>query len=228
MNTNLYQYIHCLIGIGITILAILIFLGYLFRDKPNESDKDADNSVPPSSPSLPKPEPPAPPSKPEPPVPYSSSISYYTPPKPEPTYFDLGPQCRKTKYISYSQPLYISKPLMTANERGWYDALVSYFKYKGYYAFPQICLRSIIDKTYNTDRFMELFHMVDFVITNSNMQVLYAVEINDRSHQLPDRKERDEKVAAILETAKIPLITFASMESLANIPTKFDNKKALL
>ena len=48
---------------------------------------------------------------------------------------------------------------------------------------------------------------VDFLICKpQTMQPHFAIELDDRSHQNPDREERDEFVDAVFEAASLPLI----------------------
>ena len=47
---------------------------------------------------------------------------------------------------------------------------------------------------------------MDFIITDLSYRPLLVIEINDQTHRLPERRERDKKVACICEEAGIPLI----------------------
>ena len=70
-----------------------------------------------------------------------------------------------------------------------------------------IALVSLVDKlNYNSYR-NELFRVVDFVIASPEFEPLVVVELNDSSHMRADRRERDRKVAEILQKASLPLVT---------------------
>ena len=58
-----------------------------------------------------------------------------------------------------------------------------------------------------------LYRNIDFGIFNQNFEPLLLIEINDSTHNRPDRKERDKKVRNICENAGIKLITFYSDKS---------------
>ena len=48
---------------------------------------------------------------------------------------------------------------------------------------------------------------VDFVVCDSaSMKPIYAIELDDPSHERPDRQERDQFVEAVFATAQLPLV----------------------
>ncbi|MBD5132479.1 MAG: DUF2726 domain-containing protein [Clostridiales bacterium] len=78
-----------------------------------------------------------------------------------------------------------------------------------YEVVPQVALTSVIDKKTNTSYRNELFRVCDYCfVDRDTFEPLLLVELNDRSHLREDRRIRDEKVAAICEDAKLPLVTF--------------------
>lgn len=54
---------------------------------------------------------------------------------------------------------------------------------------------------------LELFRVIDFGIFDQEYKLCVLVEINDPSHETPER-ERDKKVVEICKEAGIPLVTF--------------------
>ena len=70
----------------------------------------------------------------------------------------------------------------------------------------QANLASFIRRTDGAKYQNELFRNVDFIITDLSYRPLLVIEINDQTHRLPERRERDKKVACICEEAGIPLI----------------------
>lgn len=104
------------------------------------------------------------------------------------------------------KPLYEKKPLVTANERAFQQAIWRNVP-PGYRVIPQICLVSIIQKNYNNKFVNELFRIVDFGIFDEGYNPIVLIEINDSSHYEPQRIARDYKVKDLLEKANIPLIT---------------------
>ncbi len=78
-----------------------------------------------------------------------------------------------------------------------------------YEVVPQVALVSVIDKKTNTSYRNELFRICDYCFCDRDtFEPLLLVELNDSSHNRQDRKDRDEKVAAICADAKLPLVTF--------------------
>lgn len=54
----------------------------------------------------------------------------------------------------------------------------------------------------------ELFRNIDFGIFDKSYNLKLLIEINDKTHTLSDRRERDKKVRTICAKANIPIITF--------------------
>ena len=126
----------------------------------------------------------------------------------------------KNKNKSKNEPekKYQSKQLMTQCEKYFYDILVENFS-KDYLIMPQVNLATIINKNkdFPNQYQNELYRNIDFGIFDKvNMQPLLLIEINDKTHEQPDRIKRDLKVKEICNEANIKLITFY---------TKYDNKK---
>ena len=67
-----------------------------------------------------------------------------------------------------------------------------------YYVFPQIKLAAFITKTDNSPFHNKLFRNIYFLITDEKYTPKIAIEINDCSHMLEERKEHDKKVHHIL------------------------------
>ena len=116
-----------------------------------------------------------------------------------------------------SQVKYQSKQLMSKYEKNFYEILSKNFA-QDYIIMPQVNLASIIEKIkdFPTQYQNELYRNIDFGIFDKNsMKPLLLIEINDKTHNQPDRIKRDLKVKEICNQANIKLITFY---------TKYDNK----
>lgn len=101
--------------------------------------------------------------------------------------------------------------LMTRAERECFQALVAELGHD-YHFFPQIHLDSLIapQETGPSRRFA-FRHInqesLDFVACDKKLfHPLFAIELDDRSHNLPRRSGRDHEVARILNGAGLPLI----------------------
>ena len=77
-----------------------------------------------------------------------------------------------------------------------------------YVVQPQINLATIVYKANHAKYRNELFRNIDFGIFDRNYRLHLLIEINDRTHEQADRRNRDHKVKEICAEAGIPLVTF--------------------
>ena len=104
---------------------------------------------------------------------------------------------------------------MTNNERLFYNKIKCLEP--EYKIIPQVSLASIISKENNNKYYTDLFRNIDFAIFDTNLQeVLLLIELNDGTHKLKKRKNRDAKIKKICNAAGIPLLFFY---------TKYPNEK---
>jgi very-short-patch-repair endonuclease len=101
--------------------------------------------------------------------------------------------------------------LMTQSERECFYVL---HKIIGdtYYIFPQIHLSSFLEHKIKGQSWFGAFkHIneksVDFILCDKqNLSIRLAIELDDKSHELETRKERDREVERILKSAGMPLL----------------------
>lgn len=116
-----------------------------------------------------------------------------------------------------SKTKYQSKQLMSEYEKYFYEILSKNFA-QDYIIMPQVNLASIIEKIKDFPKQYqnELYRNIDFgIFDKTTMKPLLLIEINDKTHNQPDRIKRDLKVKEICNQANIKLITFY---------TKYENK----
>lgn len=108
---------------------------------------------------------------------------------------------------------YNEKIIMTDCEKEFYNTLLKLGD--NYKIVPQVNLASIISKDTvsiceDADIYHnELFRNIDFGIFNKDYSdLLLLIELNDSSHNSPDRIKRDERVNNICSIAGINLLTF--------------------
>ena len=103
-------------------------------------------------------------------------------------------------------PSYHKKDFLSKNEYEFYLKLKPLeSKYK---IVPQVNLASIIHKE-NSKYRTELFRNIDFAIFSYDYkELLLLVELNDRTHNNPDRRERDIKVKNICKDCGIEIVPF--------------------
>lgn len=100
---------------------------------------------------------------------------------------------------------------LTRAEHECYDALITAVGDK-YHVFAQVHLPTILDnKVKGQDWRAALAHInrksVDFVLCDkAYISPKLAIELDDKSHERPDRQERDKEVERILADAGLPLL----------------------
>lgn len=87
-----------------------------------------------------------------------------------------------------------------------------------YYVFPQVHLSAILDHRVKGQEWKYAFsHIngksVDYVLcSRATLEPTYAIELDDYTHDKPDRRERDTEVERIFEAANLPLVRFKNKE----------------
>jgi hypothetical protein len=87
-----------------------------------------------------------------------------------------------------------------------------------YYVFPQVHLSAILDHRIKGQEWKYAFsHIngksVDYVLCNkADLKPTYAIELDDFTHDKPDRRERDTEVERIFEAADLPLVRFKNKD----------------
>lgn len=105
--------------------------------------------------------------------------------------------------------------LISRAEHEFFDILIEILGNQ-YYVFPQIHLIDILDNKIVGQNWKGAFsHInqksVDFVICNkAYIKPLLAIELDDKSHNREDRKDRDSSVEQILKDAGMPLLRFGN------------------
>ena len=103
-------------------------------------------------------------------------------------------------------PIYNRKTFMTNYELDFYNKIKELEK--DYSIIPQINLATIVAKN-KKGYLTELFRNIDFAIFNKDFShLLLLIELNDRSHTIKKRKNRDLKVKKICNDCNYRLITF--------------------
>lgn len=91
-----------------------------------------------------------------------------------------------------------------------------------YYVFPQVHLSAILDHRVNGQEWKYAFRhingkSVDYVLcSRATLKPTYAIELDDYTHDKPDRRERDSEVERIFEAANLPLVRFRNKDVSEN------------
>lgn len=103
--------------------------------------------------------------------------------------------------------------LMTKSEHEFFDILID-IAGDQYYIFPQIHLSTFLDNKIVGQNWRAAFkHIneksVDYIICDkSYIKPIIAIELDDKTHEKDDRKERDYEVERILKEAGLILLRF--------------------
>ncbi|MBV6452623.1 MAG: hypothetical protein MHPDNHAH_03382 [Anaerolineales bacterium] len=94
--------------------------------------------------------------------------------------------------------------------------------------FPHVALRDLVSVISDQSEYFTYYNkidrkQVDFVLCDpSSLKPVFAIELDDSSHNRPDRKQRDGFVEDVLAQAKIPLVRVPvrndySVDELSNL-----------
>ncbi|MGN1324205.1 MAG: DUF2726 domain-containing protein [Bacilli bacterium] len=105
------------------------------------------------------------------------------------------------------ETMYFKKQIMSEYENKFYNILKELKN--DYEIIPQLNLASVIEKKSKNKYYNELFRNIDFAIfTKDYKELLLLIEINDKTHNKMNRKDRDLKVKKICNEAGIKIINF--------------------
>lgn len=123
------------------------------------------------------------------------------------------------KFYDESKNYFLKPELLTIQEMRFFNIIRKCLN-KKYVTIPQVNLQSIIGTDTYT-RNDELFRNVDFMLFHAKeYKPFLAIEINGSQHYSNEYwKERDKSVKAILNDAKLPLLTI-NLKYLKNIQDK--------
>lgn len=114
------------------------------------------------------------------------------------------------------QGKYCKKYLLTKNEYFEFQKLKKIALTKGYIICPKVRLLDLIEPKKGDPKYKTLFYKiqakhVDFVICDQNLYVKAILELDDNSHNQPNRIERDEFVDLILKDVGYTVIRTRSI-----------------
>jgi len=138
---------------------------------------------------------------------------------------------KKSKAPSRSDYKYQKRPsLLTPSELKFYNALIPIATTKKLIICPKVRLEDIIEAPkgpdYNAARGRIKSRHIDFMLCDPNtLQPILALELDDNSHDRPDRQERDQFIDKALGTAGINILHTRSTTGLAEQITSAMRKK---
>ena len=123
-------------------------------------------------------------------------------------------QIKKSQYKYYAKSY-----VMTSRENECFKILNEIFSSK-WFVVPQIHLSALLDYRVKGQNWNAAFRhingkSVDFVlIGKESYRVICAIELDDSTHNKPERKERDVEIERIFNQAKIPLARISKFEAM--------------
>lgn len=128
----------------------------------------------------------------------------------------------KPSQMATQRYLYSKKDaIMTPAETAFYKRLAHITAGK-YIVFPQIHLSALLKNETKGKYWKAAFQRinrtsVDYVLADvETLQTVYAVELDDRSHDSPNRRARDSGVEQMLGSAGIPLVRFRNVGAMSD------------
>lgn len=108
---------------------------------------------------------------------------------------------------------YRKKDILTWNEKNFYDKIKKEVYRRGFHIITKIRLADLIEPT-SIDKTNEWYKQfgkikskhIDFAIINDNMDILFLIELDDKTHTYSNRAERDEFVNISLVNAGYMLL----------------------
>lgn len=106
---------------------------------------------------------------------------------------------------------YHKKWMFTYNEKDAYKKLKPIAEEMGYTVFAKVRLLDLLEPVRGTDRYKTYLNKVqakhvDFVLCDEKLVARHIVELDDSSHDTPERKERDQFVDEILKNVGYNII----------------------
>lgn len=132
--------------------------------------------------------------------------------------WELKPK-QKKKAIDYSYKQ--KQSIMTNAEKEFFYRLEKICANK-YYVFPQIHLSSILNEKIKGQNWRTAFSYinnwsVDYVLCDKNtLKTSWVIELDDPTHNNPDRAERDKQKDEILRLAGVPIVRFSNVNQLSD------------
>ncbi len=127
------------------------------------------------------------------------------------------PEQKQKEAVFYK---YLSKDhLMTRSESDFFNMLNEAVGEK-YYVFPQVHLSAVLEHKVKGQNWQAAFRhingkSVDYVLCDKvTLKPVYAVELDDKTHEYTDRQERDKEVERIFAGANLTLVRFEDYKLL--------------
>ena len=122
----------------------------------------------------------------------------------------------KKKVFKDNTYKYTAKPLVMSQTEAEFFVKLNTIVSERYFVFPQVHLSALLDhKVVGQDWRIAFRHIngksVDYALCDRlTLRPVYAIELDDSTHQRRDRIKRDSEVERIFRDAHLPLVRFPS------------------
>ena len=141
-------------------------------------------------------------------------------------------RCNRNPFLAKNPKLpYLRRPLMTATEMDVYITLLEALP--DYMIFSQVQASRVLEVPKNRETYY-WFNFVsrlsyDFVICRADSTPIAVIEVDDRTHELPERQEADNRKNKATEAAGVAVIRWLvgetpSHEAIAKLIRRIDRK----
>lgn len=156
---------------------------------------------------------------------YDNGIQTDQPEYPESYYKPINEasdeQYSKSQDITHKMASYIysaKNSPMSQSEQRFYKILLSAVR-RQYVIFPQINFDKIFRHKHKGQSFKGARgsikdYSVDFILCDPHLQIVCAIELDDKSHDKPDRIARDKAVNDLFNRARLPLVRISTSEPM--------------
>lgn len=121
-------------------------------------------------------------------------------------------------FLAHQYP-YQTKPILTKREYQFYMMLRRETDRRGLLICPKVGLKDLLAVS-TKKNYMKYFRLIaqkhmDFVVCDQNLRVLFAIELDDSSHDTKDARKRDHFKDQAFRAAKIPLKRIRNFDETA-------------
>lgn len=131
----------------------------------------------------------------------------------------ISSSSEKRKVFKNNVYSYTARPLLMSKVEAEFFNKLAVIVEERYYIFPQVHLSAIFDHKINGQDWGSAFkHInsksVDYVLCDrSTLVPVYAIELDDFTHNRSDRIQRDGEVERIFRQARLPLVRFKNKDA---------------
>lgn len=123
-----------------------------------------------------------------------------------------------TELTDEQLPYILNEKILTDKEMKFYNSLMTIAEKNGYIILSKVRLADIFSVPAGTDKYTKWFNQIkakhiDFLLCAPDTTPLFAIEVDDKTHERADRVKRDEFVNKLFTDKKIKLYRYKTWTS---------------